>query len=111
MERKALTRNKLRFRASDGVILLLCIAAGVFIFYRVKYGLEYKADWSVIPQFLIKRHPETGRWVPNYLLQGLGTTLKLSLWATILACILGSRHRHFPHQHQPFSTHGRQNLC
>ncbi len=82
-------RTKLRFRAGDGVILLLCIAAGVFVFYRVKYGLEYHADWSVIPQFLIKRQPETGRWVPNYLLQGLFTTLKLSIWATILAVVLG----------------------
>lgn len=84
-----MTRNKLRFRVSDAIILLLCIAAAVFIFYRVKYGLEYKADWSVIPQFLIKRHPESGRWVPNYLLQGLVTTLKLSIWSTILAVILG----------------------
>ena len=40
------------------VILLLCIVAGVFVVYRVKYGLEYKGDWSAIPQFLVRRHPE-----------------------------------------------------
>ena len=84
-----MTRNKLRFRASDGIILLLCIAAGAFIFYRVKFGLEYKGDWSAIPQFLIRRDPESGRWVANYLLQGLITTLKLSVWSTILAVVLG----------------------
>jgi polar amino acid transport system permease protein len=84
-----MTRNKVRFRISDGILLMLCIAVCVFIYYRVKYGLEYKGDWSAIPQFLIRWDPESGRWVPNYLLQGLFTTLKLSIWATILAVILG----------------------
>jgi polar amino acid transport system permease protein len=61
----------------------------VYVYYRIKYGLEYKGDWSAIPQFLLRRSKETGRLVPNYLLQGLITTLKLSVWATILATIVG----------------------
>jgi len=71
------------------VIILLCIAAGVFIYYRIEYGLEYKGDWSAVPQYLLRRNEETGRLVPNFLLQGLITTLKLSVWATILATIVG----------------------
>jgi polar amino acid transport system permease protein len=71
------------------VILLLCIALGVYVYYRIKYGLEYKGDWSAIPQYLIRRDSETGRWVPNFLLQGLVTTLKLSVWATLLAIVAG----------------------
>lgn len=81
--------KKPKFRAIDVAIILLCIAVGVYVYYRIKYGLEYKADWSVIPQFLFRRDSETGRLVPNYLLQGLFTTLKLSVWATILATIAG----------------------
>jgi len=84
-----LTAKKAKFRAIDVVIILLCIAVGVYVYYRIKYGLEYKGDWSVIPQFLLHRSKETGRWVPNYLLQGLITTLRLSVWATILATIVG----------------------
>ena len=37
----------------------------------------------------MRRDAETGRLVPNYLLQGLITTLKLSIWATILAMVVG----------------------
>lgn len=81
--------KKVRFRTIDFVILLLCIAFGVFVYYRIRYGLEYKGDWGAIPQFLLRRDPVTDRLVPNYLLQGLITTIRLSIWATLLAIILG----------------------
>jgi polar amino acid transport system permease protein len=81
--------TKARFRALDLVILLLCIALGVYVYYRITYGLEYKGDWSAIPQYLIRRDSITGRWVPNFLLQGLITTIKLSIWATLIATVLG----------------------
>lgn len=81
--------KRIRFRAIDVAIILLCLAAGAYITYRIRYGLEYKGDWSAIPQFLLRRDAETGRLVPNYLLQGLLTTLKLSVWATVLAMIVG----------------------
>jgi polar amino acid transport system permease protein len=71
------------------VILILCIALGVYVYYRIKYGLNYKGDWSAIPQYLIHQNSETGRWVPNFLLQGLITTFKLSVWATLLAIVAG----------------------
>jgi polar amino acid transport system permease protein len=88
-EGDVLIARKARFRTIDFVILLLCIAFGVYVYYRIKYGLEYRGDWGAIPKFLIRRDIETGRLVPNFLLQGLITTLKLSIWATLLAIILG----------------------
>ena len=81
--------KKIRFRALDFVVLILCIAAGVYVYYRIRYGLEYKSNWAAIPQYLIRRDSETGHWVPNFLLQGLIATLKLSIWATLLAIIFG----------------------
>jgi len=84
-----LIARKVRFRVLDFVILILCIALGVYVYYRIKYGLNYKGDWSAIPQYLIHQNSETGRWVPNFLLQGLITTFKLSVWATLLAIIAG----------------------
>ena len=47
--------KKVRFRALDVVIILLCLVVGVYVYYRIAYGLEYKGDWSAIPQFLIRR--------------------------------------------------------
>jgi polar amino acid transport system permease protein len=85
-----LIAGKIRFRLLDAVILAACIAFGVYVFYRIKHGLEYKTDWSVIPQFLFHRDPETGRIVPGYLINGFISTLKLSVWAVIMATIAGT---------------------
>ena len=71
------------------MIIVLVIAAGVYVYWRIAYGLEYRGDWSVIPRFLVRRDAETGRPVANFLLIGLITTLKLSIWAALLAMIAG----------------------
>ncbi len=81
--------RKAKFRPIDVVIIVLCIALGVYVYYRIKYGLEYKGNWAAIPRFLFRRDQETGRLVPNFLMYGLFTTLKLSIWAVILATLAG----------------------
>ena len=81
--------QKVRFRWLDAVIILALAGFAAFIGYRITAGLNYKWHWASIPQYLVFRHPETGRWAANYILQGLFTTLKLSLWATILATLIG----------------------
>jgi polar amino acid transport system permease protein len=84
-----LIAKRARFRPIDAVIIVLALALGVYVYWRVAYGLEYKGDWSVIPRFLVRRDEETGRPVANFLLIGLLTTLKLSIWACLLATIAG----------------------
>jgi polar amino acid transport system permease protein len=84
-----LIAKRVRFRPIDAVIIVLVIALGVYVYWRIAYGLEYKGDWSVIPRFLVRRDAETGRPVANFLLIGLITTLKLSIWACLLATIAG----------------------
>ena len=81
--------KRVRFRPIDAVIIVLVIALGAYVYWRIAYGLEYKGDWSVIPRFLVRRDAETGRPVANFLLIGLITTLKLSIWACLLATIAG----------------------
>jgi len=84
-----LIAKRVRFRPIDVVIIVLVIALGVYVYWRIAYGLEYRGDWSVIPRFLVRRDAETGRPVANFLLIGLITTLKLSIWAALLATIAG----------------------
>jgi polar amino acid transport system permease protein len=78
-----------KLRPIDGVIIAACVALAVYVYLRITYGLEYKSDWSAIPRFLVKRDPVTGRLRANFLLEGLVATIKLSIWATLLAIILG----------------------
>jgi polar amino acid transport system permease protein len=84
-----LITKRVHFRPIDVVIIVLVIALGVYVYWRIAYGLEYKGDWSVIPRFLVRRDAETGRPVANFLLIGLITTLKLSIWAALSATIAG----------------------
>jgi len=84
-----LIAQKVRFRWLDALIIAALAAFGVFIAYRIRVGLNYKWNWASMPQYLLYRNPETGRWTANYILQGLFTTLRLSIWATILATLIG----------------------
>lgn len=70
-------------------VLAAVLAAGAFIMYRVRVGLHYKWNWAVIPQYLFRFDEQTEKWVPNLLIQGFVTTIKLSIWASILALIIG----------------------
>ena len=68
-------------------VVLLCFLA--FITYRVSVGLNYHWDWGVIPNYLIRWDAEKGRWVSNILLQGLFTSIRLSIWTILFATLIG----------------------
>ncbi len=72
-------------------LLLIGIIGGFFAFilYRLFFSLNYNWNWSVIPTYLVRFDEQSGRWLPNILLQGLFTTIKLSIWGMLLAGILG----------------------
>ncbi|MBW2328881.1 MAG: ABC transporter permease subunit, partial [Deltaproteobacteria bacterium] len=73
----------------DIVLLSLLFGAIGFVGYRITVGLHYNWNWAVIPQYIVRYDEESGRWVTNYLLQGLLTTIRLSLWSGMLALLFG----------------------
>jgi polar amino acid transport system permease protein len=81
--------RKRRFGALDAALILLALAAAGYAWFRVSDVLVYKWDWGFLPQVLFRRHPESGWWVPNVLIEGLFTTIRLSIWAMVLASMLG----------------------
>ncbi len=82
--------ERARFTRLDGILIAAMAFMAGYVIYRIEAGLHYKWDWSVIPQYLVRRDGETGCWVPNVLLQGLLTTLRISVWGTLLATIVGT---------------------
>lgn len=72
----------------DSLLLFLVVAACAFLLYRVVAVLEYSWNWKVIPQYLL-RYDDSEGWKTNLLLQGLLTTLRLSVWSLLLAIPLG----------------------
>lgn len=78
-----------RFCLLDAVLLCL-LAGGLGLFlWRVHVSFDYDWNWGAIPQFLFRHDPEQG-WVSNVLIKGLLTTIRLSIWSTLLALVLGT---------------------
>jgi polar amino acid transport system permease protein len=84
-----LKKRKAKITPLDLSIFLIVLAATIYLGYRIKVGLHYKWNWQVIPQYFYRYDPATGKWVANLLIHGLLTTLRLSVWGTVLAAILG----------------------
>jgi len=73
----------------DLILLTLLLCAAGVVFFRIAAKLNYTWNWATIPQFLFRYDQETDRWVANYLVHGLLTTVRLSVWSGLLALALG----------------------
>jgi polar amino acid transport system permease protein len=85
----SLARRKTRITPLDIVVAVALLAAGGYVAYRITIGLHYKWNWSAIPQYLFRYDQESNSWLPNVLAYGLLTTIKLSIWGTVLATVIG----------------------
>ncbi len=71
-------------------LIAACLAAGAaYVVYRVRVGLNYHWDWGAIPQYLFRYDAEHGGWVPNVIVAGFCMTIRLSIWATLIATLIG----------------------
>lgn len=73
----------------DGVVLSLILCFIAYIVYRLFFSLNYKWNWEVIPTYLFKFDSEKQLWTANILLEGFLTTVRLSIWGTVLAMFIG----------------------
>lgn len=81
--------GKTKWSSTDLVLLLLLCGLAALLISRVESELAYRWNWSAIPQYFFYLDDETGRYVPNLLIQGLFTTIRLSIWSLLLALPLG----------------------
>jgi polar amino acid transport system permease protein len=85
-----LHKKRIKITLLDGAIILLVAAIAAFLVYRIEAELNYKWNWGAIPQYLFRFDAQEDRWIPNVLILGLMTTIRLSFWATVLATIIGT---------------------
>ncbi len=78
-----------RISRSDLILLTLLLGGALYIGYRAVVFLDYPWSWESIPQFFFKRDAASGSWVPNLLVQGFFTTIRLSIWATLMGTVVG----------------------
>lgn len=73
----------------DALIFAVVAAAIGYVFYRVETVLVYKWDWSAIPSYLFRWDEKTDSLVPNLLMKGLATTIRIAIWTMIVASVIG----------------------
>ena len=82
-------KRKIRITKLDVVVATLILLLAAYIAYRLTMKLNYKWNWSIIPQYLFFFDETEGRWRANVLIQGLLTTIRLTVWSTLLAIVFG----------------------
>lgn len=78
-----------RISVIDIVLGLMLAVTAAYVFYRLSSGLQYHWHWERIPQYLLRYDTAEKRWVLNSLSLGFLNTIRLSVWGTILAAIIG----------------------
>src|SRR5512133_3552582 len=86
--RNVVTKRKIIFTRLDAVLITLILIAAAFVVYRVGVEMQYRWQWPVILQYLVRR--DGGGWAAGTLMMGFVMTVKLSLWATVLATLLAT---------------------
>lgn len=81
--------KKLRFGWLDLVVLAGLLLLFGWLGWRAQTQLVYNWDWSIIPGLFARTDPETGALIPHLLSQGLFTTLRLTVYGSIAAALIG----------------------
>lgn len=79
----------LKRRWLDILLLALLALAALWLAERVQTRLIYQWNWSMIPGYFLFYDDELDTWRTNLLLEGLFTTVRMAIWASIVALILG----------------------
>jgi polar amino acid transport system permease protein len=82
--------KKTNVTATDLILLAGIGAVVIWLLYQASVQAQYRWNWQAIPQYLLRLDAQSGKWVPGLILQGVLVTLRLSIWATILALIIGT---------------------
>ncbi len=79
-----------KFTLLDVIVGLLVLTAAGYVLYRIRIGLHYDWNWGAIPRYFFIYNETSDSWVPNMLMQGLFTTIRLSVWGVLLATLIGA---------------------
>ncbi len=82
--------NRRRFRLLDVVILAVVAAVCAYLVWRANTVLNYNWNWARVWPFILRYDEAKESWVPNLILIGLWTTIRIAIWSAIGAAIIGA---------------------
>lgn len=83
-------QKRFSLKPLDVLVSVLSIGACLYLAYRVKVGLHYQWHWETLTPYLFRCDPQEGWWIPGLLMDGFFTTIRLSVWGTLLATLMGT---------------------
>ncbi|MFW5681011.1 MAG: amino acid ABC transporter permease [Pseudomonadota bacterium] len=84
------TPHRRRIGWLDVVLLTALAAAFLWVLHRIDTRLVYDWNWGMIPGYFLFVDETTGEWRTNMLLDGLFTTIRMAIWASIIALVVGT---------------------
>lgn len=79
-----------RFGWLDVAIVVGVAAAIGFVLWRARTVLNYQWNFAPVWNFVLRYDAASDTWIPNLILVGLWTTVRISIWAAIGAAIFGA---------------------
>ncbi|MCY3875865.1 MAG: amino acid ABC transporter permease [Rhodobacteraceae bacterium] len=77
-------------RWPDYLLLAILFVFFGYIWVTIEGTLNYKWRWELIPSYIVGYHTGREEYFANILLQGLAATIRISIYASILALIFGT---------------------
>ena len=74
----------------DWVLLVGLVGLVGLILWRAGSVFQYRWNWSTIWPFIFRLDAATGRWVPNIIVEGFLTTLRLAVWGILISGVIGT---------------------
>ena len=73
----------------DAALLAVLVAFAAYVWVQIDGRLNYVWRWEIIPAYMFRFDEAEGRWVANLFVSGFVTTLRISIYASVLALFLG----------------------
>ncbi len=73
----------------DAALLAVLAAFAAYVWIQIDGRLNYVWRWEIIPAYMFRFDETEGRWVANLFVTGFLTTLRISVYASVLALIFG----------------------
>ena len=74
----------------DWLILVVLTGIITYVGFRIEGALNYNWRWNLIPDYIVRYREDRNEWFANLLLQGLFATIRISIYASVLALIFGT---------------------
>lgn len=79
-----------KLRWLDWLILVVLTGIISYVGIRIEGALNYDWRWELIPDYIVRYREDRQEWFANLLLQGLFATIRISIYASVLALVFGT---------------------